>query len=184
MTETSPPPEKQPAGKVFSTGSGEQVLEAVFHQIGDRFTHQVILHDGAQTHTLFTALEGSADETWPPSPPLQQLSIETRGASQVALLVGMAGKSHFSASVESVPGECRLEFDVAARVQTDPLQIGSTYVAPNLDTTPSCELLAPDTNSQVIWEKRGENRVVLVKPVLTKTAPLTLRWRYRIQVAL
>lgn len=169
---------QEPVGRVFSSGNGDQVLEAIFYQIGDRFTHQVILRSGNQSKTLLTALEGAPDETWPPSPPLQQLSIETRGESQVALLVGMAGKSHFSASVESFPGQCRLEFDVAARVHTTPKQIGSAYQMPEASLLPPNCLQAADSQTQTV----RKNGIIHIAPTLTEIGPPTLRWRYWVQV--
>ena len=172
-------PSHEPVGRVFSVGTDKQVLEAVFYRIGDRFTHRVVLSSGNQSRTLLTAMEGETDETWPASPPLQQLSIETRGQSQVALLVGMSGKTHFSASVESIPGKCRLEFDVAARVHTDPAQIGSAYQLSTSNLLPTHCLQAADSTSQTVWK----NGVVQIEPIPTKTAPVTLRWRYWVQLA-
>ena len=57
----------------------------------------------AKSRPLLESIEGTATDDWPPSPPLQSLSIETLpDGRRVALLVGMAGRSHWSASIEAV----------------------------------------------------------------------------------
>jgi hypothetical protein len=93
---------------------------------GDRYAHRLEVTDDGQEPSCFESLEGAPGEAWPPSPALQQLSFQP-GASggQCALLVGMAGKSHWSLSVEA--NESSLVFDVACRVQQSPEWLGSSY---------------------------------------------------------
>ena len=91
----------------------------------DRFAHEFELRDGSRV----ASVEGTADQAWPPSPPLQQLSRELIGDRHAILGVGAAGQSHWSISVEiSVDDQqTSLKFDVACRSKTDPQWLGSTY---------------------------------------------------------
>lgn len=107
-------------------------LRLVFFKLGDRFAHSIaaIASAGSEAETitpLLTSIEGESATNWPISPPLQSLSIEPRIASEVALLVGMAGRNHWSASVEAIEGERRLEFDVACRRSEEVAELGSRY---------------------------------------------------------
>lgn len=98
----------------------DQILEAdklrvVFRQVADRWAHSIELLDGESFVPWLTSLEGKPDEDWPSSPPLQQLSCERHEGRPVLLLVGMAGKSHWSLSVDVEPQSGRATFDVACR---------------------------------------------------------------------
>ena len=75
---------------------------------------------------MLESVEGSASDDWPASPPLQNLSIEELAPGRrAALLVGMAGRSHWSASIEPVPGQAALLFDVACRTSDSDVSLGS-----------------------------------------------------------
>ncbi len=64
-----------------------------------------------------------------PAHPLQQRSVEElRPATKVALLVGMAGKSHWSMSVEPANDRAGFVFDVACRSGETAGQLGSGYL--------------------------------------------------------
>jgi hypothetical protein len=135
----------------MSSGPAEAVIEAdgvrvVFYRDGDRYAHGVEVFDAGQGswQRVWESLEGAADDVWPPSPPLQQLHIERRAEGPVALLVGMAGRTHWSAAVEVIGrkvagsesgGTRSIRFDVAARIPAtvrggeghSPSRLGSTY---------------------------------------------------------
>lgn len=104
-------------------------LRVVFVRCGDRFAHRIEVRDVA-TKAWAIALEsreGTDEETWPPSPPFQQLHVEHRKEGDVVLLVGMAGRSHWSAAVDVSPDGKSLRFDIAARIQSTCERIGSEY---------------------------------------------------------
>lgn len=95
-------------------------------RVGDRFTHRVYAA-GADV-LLLASWEGEPDEVWPSSPPLQELHLETRpGGRELALLVGMAGHSHWSLSAELDAAAETLTFDVACRVRGPSGSLGSRY---------------------------------------------------------
>lgn len=102
-------------------------VEFVWH--GDRYRHLIAVArpDGSAV-PCFESVEGGAADPWPPSPPLQSLSIETLpDGRRVALLVGMAGKSHWSASIEPSASGRSLVFDIACRVAGPNPILGSQY---------------------------------------------------------
>ncbi len=77
---------------------------------------------------LLESREGESSDVWPASPPLQQFLIESRGAAgQVALLVGMAGRSHWSLSVEPLADRVGFRFDAACRLGGPPDWLGNTW---------------------------------------------------------
>jgi hypothetical protein len=65
-------------------------------------------------------------QPWPSSPPLQSMTIERRdGDAMVALAVGMAGRSHWSASLQLCPE--MLQVELAVRVNQMPESLSSRY---------------------------------------------------------
>jgi hypothetical protein len=104
---------------------------------GDRIAHVIYVRAPGTENSaerpwivLLRSVESAADVAWPDSPPLQELHVEDRGGVPVALLVGRAGKSHWSASLGcegAESGEQRLVIDVACRVSTQPVLLGSGY---------------------------------------------------------
>src|SRR3954451_16891094 len=85
-----------------------------FIRYGDRYGHVISLVNAAgEIEPLLESVEGRSDDAWPDSPPLQSLSIEKLpDGRSAALLVGMAGRSHWSASVEPTAGQPGLTVDV------------------------------------------------------------------------
>jgi hypothetical protein len=113
--------------------AGGAVLRVDFDRAHDRWKHRVSLDLPAGSSLvspvlLFESSEGTSEDDWPISPPLQFVSIETRPKKlPVALLMGMAGGSHWSASIEQHPAEQMLRFDIACRAGSRPEQLGSRY---------------------------------------------------------
>ncbi len=118
---------------------------------GDRIGHLVESRVGGRWRLLLQSLEGTPEEPWPASPPFQQAHLEQRGGSrQVVLLVGMAGSSHWSASVEIDPAAHAATFDVACRLRGQADWLGSRYrmLAESTHREPGRLLLAPGDDSQ------------------------------------
>ena len=104
-------------------------LRVEFNWRGDRFGHLIsAVHPSGEIRPLLESIEGAPTDNWPPSPPLQSLSIETLpDGRRVALLVGMAGGSHWSASIEAVPDRAEFLVDLACRHTKQPTSLGSSY---------------------------------------------------------
>jgi hypothetical protein len=109
-------------------------LRIVFFRLPDRLAHVIaaVKRSGSIDESVTPLLwsrEGTDADLWPASPPLQSLSIERRTDSGVALLVGMAGRSHWSLSVEARSGATHVEFDAACRTGGENSWLGSSYQA-------------------------------------------------------
>ena len=93
----------------------------------DRFGHVIALVEGESCTPLFASIEGPSDEEWPESPPLQEIHLEERGATTVAMLVGKAGHSHWSVAVEPMSQPGAIHYSVACRMRDHPQCICSRY---------------------------------------------------------
>lgn len=97
----------------------------------DRWVHEILLPDGTRWHSVEGASAAGGDPRWPASPVLVELS-RLEGPHGPALVgVGLAGRSHFSASVGPDPLHAdRIRFECACRVAEPPEWLGSTYAGP------------------------------------------------------
>jgi hypothetical protein len=178
-----------------------QLLEAdglrvrfAFHE--DRHTHEISLADGSRWIPILLSVEGSPEDEWPASPPLQSLHLESRpGNRQLALLVGMAGHSHWSMSVELDPAAARVTFDVACRTRGGPLgHLGNRYQAlhPWAEQGPRGAICIPTTSAArldiEICAHFGDARLEAKQGVIDLIAappandqPRTVRWGYTVR---
>jgi hypothetical protein len=98
-----------------------------FERHEDRIRHRIEVEAADGWRSLTKSVEGTADQWWPASPPLQNLHVETREGRDVVLLVGMAGRSHWSASVGISADGAEIVFDLACRAAAEPDWLGSRY---------------------------------------------------------
>ena len=106
---------------------------AVFTWNGDRWAHRITTGEA----TTWTSLDGPCppanDPRWPASPVLVELSRVSvpRGdaaGGEAIVGVGLAGRSHFSASISPDPNDAGvIRFEIACRLHEPPGWIGSTY---------------------------------------------------------
>lgn len=158
---------------------------------------------------LLHSVESEADAAWPESPPLQELHVEERDGRSVALLVGRAGKSHWSASIGREFGQNggdALVFDVACRVSSRPQRLGSAYelaegvawmgervgdtniisewrsivLHPDPGKSGSQWQLAVDATARLI-AVGPQSRLGLRPSDSAESYPATLRWRYTLR---
>ena len=164
-------------------------LRAKFVRRGDRIAHVIELAVGDEAVELLESCEGSALERWPASPPVQELE-KGPGASaskplnsstpRVAWLIGRAGASHWSASVEA-HADGSITFDVACRLREAPAWLGNRYrvldgVASSglaVETLEGCQLAAA-ADAQV------DTVISIAANVPARGFPQTVRWRYRL----
>jgi hypothetical protein len=179
-----------------SHGIAGVVLRADFLWQHDRYGHRIVaIHDQLES-TLLVTEPGGQWADWPAGPPLQQLSwTETVPGRRVGLLLGMAGKSHWSVSAEVVGDSGDLLFDVACRIQQPPRWLGSTYQSgcPVRRETPYAACLsAGGANIRLTTEPVGNvpratievqgRRLAIGPDVNSVCAPQTVRWKYRIAI--
>jgi hypothetical protein len=130
-------------------------LRITFTRLADRFGHAIALVNGDMLTPLLESIEGQSDDAWPPSPPLQELHIEQRaGGVQVALLVGRAGRAHWSASIALDPQARRVEFDIACRTREPAARLGGGYRLP--------QTVAELTDSRARWSTSPAARLEVV----------------------
>ncbi len=105
-------------------------LEARFSWQHDRFGHQVVLvHQGSE-QVLLCSMEGNDQQEFPPSPVIQDMSVERRPDSQVALGVGMAGSAMWSLSSQASLEGGWIEFDWACQPRGTLLWPRNCYLGP------------------------------------------------------
>ena len=159
----SSPRSAKPRPDLLLTIEGAEVR---FEWRGDRWAHAVRFDPaaGGSMVGLWHSIEGpgdtSGDDRWPASPVLVELHSHPAGGKVAVMGLGLAGRSHCSASVAPdprVPGALR--FEIAARINEAPVQLGSTYRSGG----PSAA-------------------IVRVEPYPLAAAPLprTVEWSYRI----
>jgi hypothetical protein len=173
-----------------ATGSDGVRLRVEFAWRGDRFGHVLSVVDREGTRTpLLESIEGTATDDWPPSPPLQSLRIENLSdGRQVALLVGMAGQSHWSASVEPVANEAALVFDIACRCRDTAPQLGTHYRSHSNDGRAlkrpvALSIMEEPIPGQKMTARRPTTSEYVLEPRIEPRRGGTFRWKYRVHVA-
>jgi hypothetical protein len=143
----------------------------------DRFAHEVLIRSEGAWLGVLASREGTSSEDWPPSPPLQHGELAAASPRQ-ALLVGMAGRSHWSASVEVEPDGSAAVFDVACRLRsTTPGWLGSIYTALQAGSAAQLEL-CPETGDAML--DRTTDGWAIAAQASPSAAPQTARWKYRV----
>lgn len=176
--------------QIVLTG-GQLVIDFTWQ--GDRFGHTIGVDAGGAFVALLESIEGAATEKWPASPAFQDAHVETRGADQVAMLVGQAGKSHWSLSCE-VAIDATARFDVACRYKLPPERLVSTYrvLGPTPEThvdQQAVEFAVPGAEAKIcmtaltrrthLFIDASENRLTFSTTMLD-APPATARWTYEI----
>lgn len=170
----------------------EQVLElaawrVVFERRGDRFAHLLARRTAGQWTPLLASVEGDPDQPWPPSPPLQELHFESRSdGRRLALAVGMAGKGHWSLSIELDPDQDECRFEAACRTPVKPYWLGSSYQligardSSNSDTSlvswPDCELHLDGKSTGE--RSTSTDQLQIIPPPTSGPWPHTYQWSY------
>lgn len=161
-------------------------LRVRFTWQGDRFAHEVSVERDGTWQPVLVSVEGTPEDDWPPSPPFQSLHIEEREDGRtLALLVGMAGKSHWSASIEIDAAARAVLFDVACRLRAPAAgPLGSTYqsLAIGSDAHPPLVVELTHRFGPARLERAGERSAVLAEPAGDE-CPQTVRWDYQLLMA-
>lgn len=109
-----------------AVGNGE--LRVEFFRHSDRVAHRIL----CRGVVIAESVEGTPEEDWPPSPPFQDVHLECgktkamHEPGKIGFLVGMAGRSHWSATVE--PSIDRsIAWEIACRLHGSPQWLGVRY---------------------------------------------------------
>ena len=167
----------------------------------DRYGHEISWtpRPSDDPQVVLTSIEDRPDEHWPASPPFQSLDVQgATGKRPVVLLVGMAGKSHWSASVELDPPGERSRFDVACRVHPEAGSVlGSRYrVHRSINADAARQVTIGNTSLErglflAAEDDAAPARVVLTERTIGITPTrepageqtTTIRWGYTVQTA-
>ena len=128
MPRTPEPYAFKPRRNRVSISAG--ALEVVFAWSDDRWTHRLLLAGETAWESVEGPWPSTEDPRWPASPVLVELDRVGQGPEAAIVAVGLAGRSHFSASVACVPGAAgstELLFELACRAHEPPGWIGSSY---------------------------------------------------------
>ncbi len=103
-------------------------LSVRYSKLRDRLSHTIGIGVGDDYLPLLESIEGSEEQPWPESPPMQQMVKEcfTPGTSPVLLGVGMSGNGHWSTAIKS-PHDEQLKFDIACKNSKSSTFLGSQY---------------------------------------------------------
>lgn len=151
-------------------------LRVEFLWTNDRYRHVISVVDGNETATpALESIEGTPADDWPASPPLQSLSMETLpDGRRVALLVGMSGRSHWSASIEPDSSQAGLICDIACRHATQPSWLGSRY----RQLSDAAQKLVFESNSAEVVREA----IVAIRPTTAAIQKGTTRWEFAIRL--
>lgn len=126
----NPAPRQLPAARQpprLTSGS----LSVVFTWQGDRWLHRILRADDVLLESVEGPRPVDGDPRWPASPVLTEVSSVATATGPALLGVGLAGRSHFSASITA--DRLRpdtLVFEIACRIQEQPVWLGSSYIVP------------------------------------------------------
>ena len=153
-------PASRPAGSrvrpPLALAAGRVAMVFTWH--ADRWRHAVSLDGRPLADSLEDTADGR-DAAWPASPPLVELSPVETPAGPAILAVGLAGRSHYSASIAPHPVEPdTLVVEIACRIKEPPAWLGSTYAV------------------------TGERLRILriIGPAAAEPLPTTARWSYHV----
>lgn len=107
-------------------------LRLEFHKTEDRWAHSLLVAGPEQTKAVLTSVEGTSDDDYPASPPVQDIDRHVLPGGEALLSVGMAGNGHWSTSysVDDSEGRPTIKADLACLLKkTDCTEkwLGSTY---------------------------------------------------------
>ncbi len=103
-------------------------LAIAFDRRPDRWAHRVMLDGRIVAESVEGPGEGPDDPRWPASPVLTEVTLTTASGRPAIVGVGLAGRSHFSASFTPHPTLTdAVLVEIACRVQEHPIRLGSTY---------------------------------------------------------
>ncbi len=161
-----------------------------WRETNGRFGHQICVRGSDDWIEVISTIEDEGTDDWPSSPPIRQTDVHAAADAPIWFGLGMAGRSHWSASIEPTERGIRIEF--ACRLSGRPGWIGVTYrigesarvVAAEgnrvmLDLA-GCRLaLNPQADTRLDRTTRsdGSTRLVLVPKKITPTTCWSYEWR-------
>jgi hypothetical protein len=151
---------------------------AVFTWSGDRWTHRITAGEADGWTSLDGPCPPANDPRWPASPVLVELSrvaLSRGGAAggQAVVGVGLAGRSHFSASIVPDPDRAdAIRFEIACRLHEPPGWLGSTYRAGDRLVQLTASGNSSSLPRTVVWSYSiGPQGIIAVSGAAVSTGP-------------
>ncbi len=162
----------------------------------DRFHTNISLVTNHEVRRILSSQEGNGQQPWPPSPPLQECLVHELNERNVILATGMAGKTHWSVSVEAGDNPTKLTWDVACRTGSSDFDLMSSYslhdlVNPEIRETDlhitrdgiNLRLSSVKVDGCAGLIELDKNRLLTIRPNPGSPAlPCTFRWKYELCV--
>ena len=171
------------------TLDGGKLGELAFDWVEDRYQHSWRLGNT----TLLRSSEGTSGCTWPASPPLQQIHLQSFGdGREVIFGVGMSGRGHWSASFTLVPDLRCWIVELACRSSTKPENLASTYRMSGDWTAasgsswelPIGEVVARMEPIQPTTIASRESDLLSLQPAaIVDATPSTTQWAFRLRIS-
>ena len=115
----------------IQTANGDVTIKLEFARGPDRWAHRWLVATDNSELEIMSSEEGTPIQNWPSSPPLQEVSRHCLDGTVAILGVGMAGKSHWSASysLDGVEFESAIKSDLAClqKSTASDASLGSKY---------------------------------------------------------
>lgn len=176
--------------------SGGPLGTLFFEWHKDRYQHRWTFDDPAET---VASIESDSSVVWPVNPPLQQIHQQSFGdGREIIFGVGMAGRSHWSASFTLVPDlkcwivelACRAPLKAESllssyrldpsweTVSEDKLQIRRSHSLISLEANPPLTL----ADRRVGAESGKHSDELIFRPAKIAEGAATTQWAFRLRV--
>ena len=160
---------------------------------GDRYHTSILLIEPDNgTVPLLESCEGSSNDSWPASPPLQEVLLQSDEGRPYLAGLGSAGSGLWSLIVAPVEGHVGFEFDYACRTAQAPVWLGCRYrptgcwthlQADSLDFESGPRLSFHDGQGPGCRRICQDGQLQIEALVPAEVAfPTTLRWKYRVML--
>jgi hypothetical protein len=133
-------------------------------QIDQKNYLQSVEKDGITQNNRSQTVPHGISDTWPASPVITEVTPTEAMGHPALVAIGLAGRSHFSASLTaSQAEEDSILVEVACRAQEAPKWLGSTYLQ---------------------YGESPQDNLIAIQPQAIDTfdRPVTILWSYRISV--
>ncbi len=178
-------------------------LRVCFDKASGRVRHSIWTVGDGNADLVLESVEDAEDDdvdgpAAPSVPVLGEVHIQSfDDGRQVALLIGMSGRDHWSMSVAADPSTGQLSFDVACRIHSEATRPGSVYrVVPpatvsgtepvhvSHPTAGSIQWISDNDNSPAAcgrWHSAQSGQLQLSAAAASAPLPRTVRWQFGIR---
>lgn len=164
-----------------------------FRERNGQIDHRWFLVKNERRLPILQSVESTLE--WPPSPPVQQFSIEEHDSGTVAMGLGMAGNSHWSVSFQFDRKSVCIVADIACRTPDGSPQLVTTYqllhdpfvnIPENqlsIESDLGTVLLCGGMGTDLSINQLSDPAQVAISPLEVIPQNTTWRWTYRLSLS-